>query len=250
MSWMLKSGLGHPLGSRSLLAVTTLAVSSSCIGVSEKRLNPDGSLAPLRYCPTGSTVPVGGLIDDFEDGNTRVDQVEGRGGYWWKSADAMGSVIGPDDISPQPPPGEKGNAIRFLGETIAGTGDGFWGAQFGANLAQQDGYDASKYAGVRFRAKISAGSTPNVRFKISDVNTHPSFGVCTACWNHFGVDLSLSEEWTEYEFYFGTLSQAPYWGAPRPASITTKQLYAFDFQVSSGKKFDIWVDDIAFIACK
>lgn len=223
---------------------------TGCIGVSEKRLNPDGSLAPLRYCPTGAMVPPGGLIDDMEDGNTRVDVVEGRGGYWWKSADPMGSIVGPDDLSPQAPPGEKSNAMHFFGETAAGAGDDYWGAQFGANFAPQDGYDASKYVGVRFRAKVSPGSSPDVRFKISDVNTHPSFGNCTACWNHFGVNLSLSEQWQEYEYYFGTLSQAPYWGAPRPASITPKQLYAFDFQVSSGKKFDVWIDDLAFIACK
>jgi endoglucanase len=248
-----KKQSGLPFGARvtaSVLTWLSAVALSGCIGISEKRVNPDGTPAPLKYCPTGVVVPVSGLIDDFEDGNNRVDPTEGRGGYWWKSADPMGSLIGPDDFSPSTPEGEKGNAIHAFGETAAGSGGDYWGIQFGANFAPQDSYDASKYVGVRFRAKRGANSSSSVRFKISDVNTHPSFGVCTACWNHFGAEVNLNEEWTEYQYFFGGLSQAPFWGSPRPAAITPSKLYAFDFAVSSGKKFDIWVDDISFIACK
>jgi endoglucanase len=75
-------------------------------------------------------------------------------------------------------------------------------------------------------------------------------GVCTSCWNHFGRDLNLTQEWQEFEFMFASLEQAPNWGEPRPANITPAKLYGFDFQVGPGQKFDVWIDDLAFIECK
>lgn len=221
-----------------------------CIGVSAHRRLPDGSLAPPKYCARGNQIAENGLIDDLEDGNNRVDQTDGRGGYWWKSADPMGSEIGPIDFVPVQSKDGSGLAFNAFGETASGNGDDNWGAQFGANFAESGLYDASKFVGIRFRAKVGEGSTGRVRFKVADANTHPNFGVCTSCWNHFGRELNLSEEWQEYEFMFASLEQAPFWGEPRPASITPSKLYGFDFQIGPGQKFDIWVDDFAFIECK
>lgn len=221
-----------------------------CIGVPAKRYLPDGSEAPPKYCARGIDYPAEGLIDDMEDGNNRIDATEGRGGYWWKSADPLGSTIGPEDSQPEPSPDGNGLAMHAYGETVAVGGDDNWGAQFGADFSSVPGYDASKYAGIRFRAKMGPDSSPNVRFKIADVNTHPKMGVCTECWNHFGRDVNLSQRWQTFEFMFSALEQAPYWGNPRPGSITPSKLYALVFEITPGKKFDIWIDDIAFITCK
>lgn len=221
-----------------------------CIGVSAQRRNPDGTIAPPRYCARGTQIADDGLIDDMEDGNNRIGAQAGRGGYWWKSADSTGSVIGPEDFNPQVHEGESSRTIRAVGETAGGGGDDNWGAQFGADFAATPGYDASKYVGIRFRAKVGPNSTRSVRFKIADVNTHPKMGVCTQCYNHFGRDLNLTEEWQDFEFFFASLEQAPYWGSPRPASITPSNLYGFDFQVAPGNKFDVFIDDLAFIECK
>ncbi len=224
---------------------------SSCgIGVSAPRLNPDGTPAPRTYCPRGTYVPKEGLIDDYQDGNTMTAESEGRGGYWYTAADSAGSVIGPEELKPQPE-GTDGNlVIHVFGETVSGDPTAAWGVQLGGNFTQGDAYDASKYAGIRFRAKRAPDATPSVRFKIADGNTEPAGGNCTQCYNHFGQDLSLNPEWTQYEFFFGSMQQRPYWGDPRPASINPKELYGLNFSVEAGAKFDFSIDDLEFFACR
>ena len=41
-----------------------------------------------------------GLVDDLEDGNNRVAQLAGRGGYWWSAKDDKGSTIEPSGEAP------------------------------------------------------------------------------------------------------------------------------------------------------
>lgn len=226
------------------------SLTSGCIGVPESRVGADGAPDLVRYCPNGTKVAPDGLLDDFEDGNTQLDATDSRGGYWWKSADAAGSVIGPDDFKPVPRGPDGSLAIHAFGKTAFGGGDNNWGAQFGANFRSGLAYDASKYVGIRFRARIGAGTTPNVRFKIGDINTHPDLGVCKQCYNHFGRNMTFTTDWREYEVFFASLEQKPYWGDPRPPSITPSKLYSFDFAIEPGATFDIWIDDIAFIVCK
>jgi endoglucanase len=226
-------------------------VLGSCgIGVSAPRLNPDGTPAPRTYCPRGTWVPKEGLIDDYQDGNTMTFESEGRGGYWYTSADSAGSTIGPEELKPVAE-GTDGNSIlHVFGETVTGDPSVAWGVQLGGNFTQGDPYDASKYVGIRFRAKRGDGATPSVRFKVADLNTEPAGGNCTQCYNHFGQDLSLNPDWTQYEFFFGSMQQRPYWGDPRPASIAPKQLYGLNFSVEAGAKFDFSIDDLEFFACR
>lgn len=229
-----------------LLAVTP----AGCIGVSAQRLNPDGTPAPRTYCPRGTWVPKEGLIDNYQDGNTMTFESEGRGGYWYTSADSAGSTIGPEELKPVAE-GTDGNlVIHVFGETVSGDPSVAWGVQLGGNFTQGDPYDASKYVGIRFRAKRGENATPSVRFKVADMNTEPAGGNCTQCYNHFGQDLSLNPDWTQYEFFFGSMQQRPYWGDPRPASITPKQVYGLNFSVEAGAKFDFSIDDLEFFACR
>ena len=232
----------------SLLAIAIVA--SSCVGVSANRIGADGTPDLLRYCATGTTVADDGIIDDFEDGDTRLASTDGRGGYWWKSADTMGSTIGPDDFKPTPSGPNGSMAIHAVGKTTSGGGDENWGAQFGANFKTDGVYDASKYVGMRFKARVSENSTASIRFKIGDENTHPDLGKCKNCWNHFGRALNFTTDWQTYEVLFASLEQAPYWGDPRPAAVNPKGFYSINFAIDPGAKFDIWLDDIEFIVCK
>jgi hypothetical protein len=239
-------------GGVSLLRVASLFgiagfVASACVGVSAQ---PKGGSAAstLVNCPGEVGPAADGIIDDFEDGNTRITQVGERDGYWWKSADEESSV-GPDDFKPVPGGvGSSKLALHALGQ-VSSAGEAF--ALFGANIGSGGKtYDASKYAGVSFRAKVSPGSGTSVRFQVGDVNTHPDLKVCTNCWNHFGRDMALTTEWKEYTVLFTTMRQAEGWGAPRPPSITPDQIYSVGFSFSPGSKFDIWVDDLQFVECK
>ena len=80
--------------------------------------------------------------------------------------------------------------------------------------------------------------------------THQDAGKCKACWNHFRKDMTLTNDWAEYTVSFAELQQRPGWGDPRPPSVDPTQVLSVSFAVEGGQPFDIWVDDVQFLACK
>jgi endoglucanase len=125
-------------------------------------------------------------------------------------------------------------------------------AGMGMNFVDPKGpYDASKYKGISFWAKKSPGTTRHVRLKVPDKNTDPDGKVCSACFNDFGFDLKLADEWTQYVIPFDRMSQLPAWGSPHTGGIDSNELYAIQFQVNDkGQKYDVWVDEVAFTGCE
>lgn len=197
----------------------------------------------LPSCPDG-------LIEDGEDADNQITKLEGRGGYWFTFKDNEGTTIAP-----------AGNAFK---PAAGGANGSKYAAQFGGKLASSgysvyagagfsldpDGktYDASKYQGISFMAKSSASGI--VRFKTPDVNTKPEGGVCTDCYNDFGVDLEFSPEWARYTVLFSQMTQQPNWGDRKPA-VAADALFAVQWQV--GKKdwqYEIWIDDVQFVGCQ
>lgn len=246
---MLRTQVAHHLAAVTGLSVFAIAA-ASCIGVSAHRSAAKSGSTGIKTCP-GEIVPTGeaGLIDDFEDGDGQVAKREGRGGYWWRSNDPDGSKFDNDDGKPQ----EEGCAgsslcLHHFGSTSSKSGA--WGVNFGANVGLEGTVDVSNYVGISFRAKSRAGVGHKVRFKIGDINTHPNLGVCKSCWNHWGKDIQLTNDWREYRVLFAGVQQAPGWGDPRPASLDAKHFYSIDFSVDPGQTFDIWVDDLQFLKCK
>jgi endoglucanase len=227
--------------------IASLALAAGCRG------NPtDPSLANT---PQGNACPASGTFDDGEDNNNQALVQEGRGGYWYTYADSEGTTIDPapgatGGLFSFSPGGARGSgyAARMKG-TIARANVVY--AAMGANFTDpRSPYDASKYGGMAFWAKRAPGTTPKVRFKIPDAATDPEGGLCSACYNDFGIDLSLTEEWKHYTVLFDALKQERGWGAPHPRGIDASQIYALHFQVNDkGKNFDVWVDDLAFTGC-
>lgn len=227
-----------------------------CVGVSQSQASSGAdAVSPeeaakanpnLKVCKTKPADD--GLIDDFEDEDRQTLPIAGRGGYWWKHADDHGSKFDEELTIVDHEDAGGFKAIYGRGET-AGF-DEAYGVIVGANLAPADFYDATKYVGISFKAKVDEGANKKVRFKISDVNTHPDGKVCTDCWNHFGKDLTLTTEWQEYVILFAEFSQAPYWGAPRPATIDTEKLMALDWSIGPAGKFGLYLDDVQFLVCE
>jgi len=214
--------------------------------------NAAGAVVAVKTCP-GALVPsADGLIDDVEDNNNRVQQIAGRGGYWWSAKDDKGSTIEPSGELKMSDGGAHGSkyALHVTGKTAVG--DGAWGSVFGLRLAQSGLYDASKYAGVAFFAKAGEKSASAVRLKVADVNTHPDGNVCKdGCYNDFGKDLSLSHDWQEYKVTFAEMKQQDGWGDPRPPSITPGKLVQIAWHLNTpGADFDVWLDDIRFVDCQ
>lgn len=229
---------------------------SGCIGQSQSKAASNEGPSPeevananphLKVCKTKPADD--GLIDDFEDENTQLLTIAGRDGYWWKHNDEFGSKFDPDEIAFVDHEDNGGfKAIYVSGET-AGTKDAY-GVLVGVNFTSSGLYDATKYVGISFKAKVDPDAQKKVRFKVADVNTHKDGGVCKECWNHFGKDLTLTSEWQTYTILFAELKQAPYWGDPRPPAVDTERLMAIDWSIGPSGKFGLWLDDIEFLVCE
>jgi hypothetical protein len=236
------------------------SLGAGCIGVSQKRNAAGGAvggviggnLADLNVCRAGVRPAEDGSIDDFEDGNSQVNLEGGREGYWWQAKDEKGSSIGPAPFVPSESGGSGSElSLHVEGQTVPGnTADGFWGAEFGFNFLGKGPYNASKYVGIAFKARIGGGTARSVRFNVGDINTHKDGNICATCWNHFGKVLTLTPEWKEYRILFTDLRQEDYWGNPRPPAITPSQLFNGEFKIGPGQTFDLWVDDMYLLACK
>jgi hypothetical protein len=232
--------------SRRIALAAALGLGAGCIGVSQKPPAAAGGVAaaPVKRCKKTHVAP-DGKMDDLEDGNSQVLVSGGRDGYWWSAANSNGSSIemAPDD------PGYGGSqlAMHASGDTIS---PGEWGAQLGVNFVSKGVvYDASKYVGVAFKAKVGAKSTRNLRFNIGDADTHPDAGICKDCWNHFGKDLTLTGDWKEYQILFASTEQRPGWGNPRPPAIRPDKLVSLVWDIPAGVSFDLWVDDVEMLTC-
>jgi len=228
-----------------------LTVSASCV----KKVDPTS--AATRDSAEGKACPATeGIISDGEANSNQVNPLKGRGGYWYVFADKQGSEV-------TPMPGDQGGtfsmaeggakgskyAARMQG-TVGGGEPVYVG--MGLNFVDPKGqYDAGKYKGVSFWAKKGAGSVGNVRLKVPDAATEPDGKLCSDCYNDFGADLTLTEEWQQFTIPFAAMKQMKGWGSPHPAAIDATKLYGLQFQVNEkGGKFDIWVDEIEFTGCE
>lgn len=243
------------LAQLAIACVIVCGLAASCIGVSQNRAPPGATGVPdseIKVCRAGTVAAADGLIDDFEDANTQGQLLEGRDGYWWPKKDDVGSTFGPDPFAPSEG-GADGSAMAMRGSGRTSSAPNAWGAGFGVNfLSQKTGalYDASKHAGIAFKARVDEKSTRHVRFKIGDVNTHADAGICKTCWNHFGKDLTLTPKWKTYTVLFSEAQQEPFWGDPRPAVVTPSKLVAIDWSIGTGQDFDVWIDDLTFVDCR
>jgi endoglucanase len=232
---------------RGVLPLAAFAAACALMKSDESTTTPQGSTEPIA-CTSAAVIEDGenndhqvivhaernGYIYTFRGGDTQVEPTAGAdGGVFTMS---LGGANGSQ------------HAARMHG--TVGTNEGAF-AGLGFNFTEpQAGFDASKYEGISFFARRGADSSGTVRLKVPDRATSPEAGECTECFNDFGADLELGEEWQHYVFRFEQLEQLPGWGSPRPASIDAAALYGLQFQVSgAGTQFDVWIDDLAFVGC-
>lgn len=232
---------------------TVLALAGCMLALGCMRKAPNSP--EMANSPEGKSCGPEGLIEDGEDNNNQTNVAGGRGGYMYTFVDKAGSTI-------DPPSGESGGiftpaqggaegsqyALRMKGSVGAAA---VVYAGMGLNFVDPKGpYDASKYKGVAFWAKKGPNSTGKVRLKVPDINTDPDGKVCSECFNDFGYDLNLTEEWTRYVVPFDQMKQLQGWGSPRKNSIDPSKLYGVQFQVNDkGQTYDIWIDNVEFTGC-
>ncbi len=190
------------------------------------------------------------LIDDLNDGDRFIPAVNGRAGAWSDSHDGSPNATMYPDPNTGFAPTDTGDPCRKYAAYVAGAGYVLWGADFWFGLGSP--YDASKYKGISFWAKIDAGTSSVVRVAFPDKDTQPDANMCqtgissgpTACFDHYGYRMTLDSTWTKYTVMFSQLGQEG-WGHAGTAFDPTS-LYEVLFQIPVGANFGVWIDDVAF----
>jgi len=230
--------------------VAVCAVLAGQILAAGCRVNPTSP--DMANTSAGKACPPEAKLEDAEDNNNQVIVQDGRSGYIYTYADPEGTTIDPAGGGQfnMTPGGANGSqfALRMNGQL--GSASVVYAAM-GMNFVDPKGpYDASKYQGISFFAKKGPSSTSKLRIKIPDKNTDPDGGVCGACANDFGMQLTLTEEWQRFIVPFSALRQESGWGNPRPRALESEAVFAVQFQVNEkGRPFDVWLDDLAFTGC-
>jgi endoglucanase len=188
------------------------------------------------------------LLEDAEDGDDRVR----LGGYLYTYADELGTRVLPGGDEP---PVARGGASGSRGAlhlvaTLAEADGAFAGVGFSLTEPKR-AYDASSWTGVSFWARRAPGSaTTTLRLKLPDAATDPDGGVCRDCYNDFGIDVPLEDDWRHYTAAFADLRQEGGWGDPRPDGIDATRLYGLQWHATGhGGPVDVWIDDVRFLGC-
>jgi hypothetical protein len=187
------------------------------------------------------------LIDDFEDGDRLSKPLPGGLGYWDRNNDAsVGAYQYPEPCSlPSQMPGEHDQSQWSM--LTYGCGFSGWGSSM--NLVLRSGapacaspVDGSAYDGVRFLARGNG----TIRFMIvtTAVSTLEADGTCAAgCWDNFGVDITLTDSWTEQRIPYSALFQEG-WGSPAERDPAT--LLGIMWASEAFTTFEYAIDDVAF----
>lgn len=185
-------------------------------------------------------------IDDLEDGDEEIIPQGGRIGWWYTY----------NDDSPGNQRFEitrlrsQERASAFVAHHI-GAGFQIWGAGLGFSLAPDlEFYDASQFVGVTFWAKTSNPVGMNARFNLTNRHTLDFGGICGQqglCFDHYGLDVWVTDEWQPYTVFFEDMEPRG-WGQPTTYFDATA-LHDVQFLLGEeGEDFELWLDDVAFIA--
>jgi Carbohydrate binding domain (family 11) len=103
----------------------------------------------------------------------------------------------------------------------------------------------SGYQGLRLWVRsgaTSAVAAKQVRLNLRTPGTVMG-GTCTACSDHFGVEIPLTSKWTQVDVPFATLKQMGY-GRPMLASADLTRALGIELLFPVNVSFDLWLDDV------
>jgi hypothetical protein len=202
---------------------------------------------------TGGTPVDINLIDDFEDQNLTIKATDTRGGVWYLFDNGTTGTTGPKPLAVaanSSAPAALGDyALHITATGFTGTADSV-GSGLGVDFRnQRKVYDGSKFAGIRFWAKVGAGKNTTHRVQIADATTDKAGGKCTTatgklCDDHFGIAETFTTTWTQYTVRFDKLTQLG-WGNPGDA-LDTAALYGLQITAAPKLDVDLWLDQLEF----
>lgn len=193
------------------------------------------------------------LVDGFEDEDLTLEQTDGRGGVWYLVGDGTVGTVGPDPLACSP---NSGAPADLGGYAMHITATGFTGSGsiLGADLRDKKKvYDASRFTGIRFWAKVGTGKNTKHRVQLADATTDKAGGKCdpaaTAvaaekCDDHFGYAATFTTSWAQYSITFKQMTQLG-WGKAGTA-LDKAALYGVQFTAKPKLDVDLWLDQIEF----
>lgn len=213
---------------------------------------PQGADETLLRGPCSPSAAPGSLtlIDDFEDGDLRPFKEFQREGYWFAASDATAGAMSPKPgtFAPELVPVEESSPNNRFAAHLVGSGYTDWGVVWGTTLRWVDAgikcpFNASKFAGIRFRAKGSGQL--RVNFGVPETVPKEYDGTCKErCYDTHSRVVFLAPTWAVYEIPWTQLQQ---WGWGTQARFDPSRLLSLQFAVD-GKHLpvDAWLDDITF----
>jgi hypothetical protein len=205
---------------------------------------------------SAGTGPIGGagdLLDGFEDEDLTLEQTSGRGGVWYAFDDGTVGKTGPVPLASSPLSGAPA-ALGAYGMHITATGFTGWGSGLGVDFrAGKKVYDASKFNGIRFWARVGDAKNTHHRVQLADATTDKAGGKCNAavtapdgekCDDHFGINETFTTSWAQYVIRFDELTQIG-WGNPAPA-LDKAALFGLQITAKAKLEVDLWLDQIEF----
>ncbi len=213
-------------------------------------LPPPSASAPaippeLQAC-TPAVRAAGGspLIDDFEDGDTRIAVLEHRAGFWSSTSDgtgtqwpSLGGVLPMSRI-----PGGRGSSQ--FGIHVRGTRFTKWGVILSTDLSARRCYDASVYGGVAFWMR-GKGRVDFIA-KMTQIAPEEYGGSCTHdCYDGHHVTIELSSTWQEHRVPWADLKQK---GFGQAVPFDPRSLLALELTTPPEQTpYDYWLDDMRFL---
>lgn len=200
---------------------------------------------PLVACPGAVAVGESPLIDDLEDGDSRILVIDNRDADWYVYQDDSGGSHTLSFESTDDPAVDGSGVLHVAGgpfDQYSGLGLGLRWSETGDERCY---YDASHYEGLRFWARGDAGI--RVALQMPEVRPVSMGGTCpddAACYDSHGVNFDIGPEWTLYEVPFSSVTQSG-WGH-RVGSFDPSKLFTIEFQFTGGSTYDFWLDDLTF----
>ena len=179
-------------------------------------------------------------IDNLDDGDNYIIQHEGRDGPWFNLGDGTGTQT--REVAIGGPAGST-YALHYYG-----SGYTSWGSGVGFNFVEPSGppipYDVSMYDSIRFWARVEAGSSTALRIVLPNSQTDPNGGICSICYDHYGIDITLTTSWAMYQIPFSSITQQGWGDDTGPFDATT--VYNFETRHNDNVTYDLWLDDFVF----
>lgn len=222
------------------LSSCACGASSAAPGAAEPTRTAAPVATPTQSEPSPQQACQALLLEDWEDGDSRAAPSNGPSGLWSSYKDLSGSTLTPE--APFVPARGGAHGSQYAGR-IQGKLAAMQMVWAGLEEKLSDSgaaYDLSRWRGVCFQAKGSG----RARFTVPDVNTDPAGGVCQRCYNSFGADFTLSNDWHQYCFELDALTQSCCWGEPHPA-VTPEKAFSLTWSAHTpGVDYDLWIDDV------